>query len=252
MYFASLERYFARPRPALPYRDAAAYGARLAGVIVKYQAEAGRAAATLGAPVHVIPNGVPLSPAGPPACHPGGVLVIGTAARVNPQKKLEELLAAVRQAHDRLPPYVLRIAGGMERGCDAYAAGLRNLAAGLPVEWLGEVHDLAPFLHDLDVFVLVAEPAGCPNASLEAMAAGLPVLATDVGGMGEQVEDGVSGRVVPRGDSAALAAALVELSREPERRACWGGAARKRIADCFSLPRMVAAYRRLCLGAHSG
>jgi glycosyltransferase involved in cell wall biosynthesis len=248
MYFASLERYFARPRPGLPYRDAAEYGARLAGVIVKYQAEAGRAAAALGAPVHVIPNGVPLLPAAPRAVRPGGTLVLGTAARIHPQKKLEDLLAAVRQAHDRLPPYVLRIAGNVERGCEEYAATLRSLAEGLPVEWLGEVHDLAPFLHGLDVFVLVAEPAGCPNASLEAMAAGLPVVATAVGGIGEQVEDGVTGRVVPRGDSAALAAALVELAGAPEPRARWGAAGRRRIGERFGLQRMVAAYRRVCLG----
>jgi glycosyltransferase involved in cell wall biosynthesis len=248
MYFASLERYFARPRPALPYRDAAEYGARLAGVIVKYQAEAARAAATLGAPVHVIPNGVPLSPAASPAPRSDGVLVLGTAARIHPQKKLEELLSAVRQAHDRLPPYVLRIAGGVERGCEEYAVTLRSRAKGLPVEWLGEVHDLASFLHDLDVFVLVAEPAGCPNASLEAMAAGLPVVATDVGGIAEQVEDGVTGRVAPRGDSAALAAALVELAAEPGLRGRWGAAARRRVGERFGLERMVAAYRRVCLG----
>jgi glycosyltransferase involved in cell wall biosynthesis len=248
MYFASLERYFARPRSALPYRDTTEYGARLAGVVVKYQAEADRAAATLGAPVHVIPNGVPLSPAMSPPPRRGNLLLLGTAARIHPQKKLEELLAAVRLAHDRLPPWVLQIAGGVERGCEEYAAGLRSLAEGLPVEWLGEVQDLAAFLGDLDVFVLVAEPAGCPNASLEAMAAGLPVVATDVGGIGEQVEDGVTGRVVPRGDSAALAAALAELAAEPEVRGRWGAAARRRVGERFGLERMVAAYRRLCLG----
>src|SRR4029077_9324284 len=60
MYFASLDRYFARPRPGLPYRTAADYGRRLRGVIVKYQSERERAETLLGAPVHVIPNGVPV------------------------------------------------------------------------------------------------------------------------------------------------------------------------------------------------
>ena len=65
MYFESLERYFARPRPGLPYRSGRDYGARLAGVIVKYRGEADLAARLLGAPVHVIPNGVPILPLDP-------------------------------------------------------------------------------------------------------------------------------------------------------------------------------------------
>ena len=60
MYFASLARYFANPRPALPYGDAREYGARLAGVVVKYEAEVEQARRTLGARVGVIPNGLGL------------------------------------------------------------------------------------------------------------------------------------------------------------------------------------------------
>ena len=80
---------------------------------------------------------------------------------------------------------------------------LRRLAEGLPVEWLGSLDETVEFLRDLDLFVLVAEPPGCPNASLEAMACGLPVIATDVGGMREQVVDGVTGRLVGRTMSTA-------------------------------------------------
>jgi glycosyltransferase involved in cell wall biosynthesis len=246
MYFTSLEQYFSRPRPGLPYLEPRDYGARLAGVIVKYEAEAPRAAAALGCPVHVIPNGVPL--ADPvPARPAGGTLVLGTAARVSPQKKLEELLAALRLAQGRLPPHVLRVAGGVERGGDGYADQLRRLADGLPVEWPGEASPVGSFLRGLDLFVLVAEPAGCPNASLEAMAAGLPVVATDVGGMAEQVEDGVTGRLVPRGDAAALADALADLAGNPALRAEYGAAARARVAARFGLHRMVRDYCRVCL-----
>src|SRR4029077_2055635 len=110
MFYDSLQRYFMRPRPGLPYRTGLDYGKRLAGVIVKYRAEAKLAAELLGAPVHVIPNGVPLDGARNGAGPTGERLVIGTAARISPQKKLEELLLAVRCAHARLPDYVLRIA----------------------------------------------------------------------------------------------------------------------------------------------
>ncbi len=233
MYYASLNRALRRPRAGLPYRDARAYGARLAGVIVKYAGEAKLAAETLGAEVFVIPNGVPPfdRPAPRPRDRPR--VVFGTAARLSPQKKLDALLQALRRAAPGLPPHVLRIAGSAERGSEAYASALREGARGLPVEWIGEVADPGAFLADLDVFAMISEPAGCPNASLEAMAAGLPVVATDVGGAGEQVIDRETGRLVPRDDEEALAAALVELGRDPALRERCGAAGRARASERF-------------------
>jgi glycosyltransferase involved in cell wall biosynthesis len=251
MFFSSLVRYFTHPRAGLPYRTAADYGARLAGVIVKYSGERTQAAA-LGAPVSVVPNGVPL-PSRPwrPPCRQGP-LVLGTLARISPQKKLADLLAALRLAGPRLPPHVLRIAGGVEPGSEDHAAELRRRADGLPVEWLGGTHDPESFLRDLDLFVLVAEPAGCPNASLEALALGLPVIVTDVGGAAEQVIDRVTGRLVPRRDVGALADALCELASDPERRIQLGIAGRQYVSDHFSPARMIAGYRRVCLGEGVG
>lgn len=251
MCFTSLEKYFARPRAGLPYRTAREYGARLAGVVVKYAAEAARARETLGAPVHVIPNGVALGDAARRAPAPGAPLAIGTLARLSPQKRVEDLLDALRRAAPRLPPHVLRIAGGPERGAEAYAAELRERARGLAVEWAGEVEDERPFLRGLDLFAMISDPPGCPNASLEAMAEGLAVVATAVGGAVEQVVDGASGRLVPSGDAAAFAEALVELARDPARRARFGAEGRARVAERFSLERMVGAYRELCLGARA-
>jgi glycosyltransferase involved in cell wall biosynthesis len=252
MYFTSLEQCFARPRPGLPYRCGADYGARLAGVVVKYQAEAARAAQMLRTAVRVIPNGVPLSP--PPTWdrQANDRFVVGTAARISPQKKLEELLTALRLAHGRMPPYILRIAGGADRKCEAYAEELRALANGLPVEWVGELDDPRPFLRGLDLFALVAEPAGCPNASLEAMAEAVVVVATDVGGASEQVEDGVTGRLVPRGDARALSEAISELAWDTARRRAWGAAGRARAEAYFDQRRMVADYRLLCLCQGTG
>jgi glycosyltransferase involved in cell wall biosynthesis len=249
MYYESLARYLARPRPGLPYRSAADYGARLAGVIVKYHGERDRAQRTLGAPVHVIPNGVTLLDvaAGPRPEDEDRPLAIGTLARLDPRKKVHELLDALARANGRMPPYVLRIGGGVERGCAEYAAELRTRANGGHVEWAGEVGDPGAFLRELDLFALIAEPAGCPNASLEAMSAGLPVVATDVGGIAEQVVEGVTGHVIPAGDADALADALVRLAHDAATRARLGQAGRERIRTDFSLDTMVAAYRRLCV-----
>jgi glycosyltransferase involved in cell wall biosynthesis len=246
MYFASLERYFARPRPGLPYRTAAEYGRRLRGVIVKYQAEAQLATSLLGAQVHVIPNGVPMN--GPPQTRSAnGHLVIGTAARINPQKRLEDLLAAVSLAHSRLPPYTLQIAGAAETGAEDYADELRRAAHGLPVEWLGDVTHVGMFLNGLDLFAQISEPAGCPNASLEALAAGLAIVATDVGGAAEQIVDGVTGRLVPRRDPTALAEALVQLAHDSALREHFAHSGYEHAQRRFSLDRMVADYRRICL-----
>ncbi|XYH95495.1 glycosyltransferase [Sorangium sp. So ce1128] len=256
MYFASLRRYFASPRRGLPYRAPRDYGARLAGVIVKYEAEAALAAEVLGAPAHVVPNGVALGPRPPAAPRASrderARLAIGTAARIHPHKKLDELLSALRLAAPRLPPHVLRIAGGVERGAEAHAEELRRMAAGLSVEWVGELADTRAFLSDLDMFALIAEPAGCPNASLEAMAEGLPVVATAVGGMSEQVDDAVTGRLVPPADAAALAGALVELAADPALRARMGAAGWERARERFSLERMVRDYVGVCLGRRAG
>lgn len=248
MLFSSFERHFARPRAGLPYRTFHDYGRRLAGVIVKYEAERERAERLLRAPVFVIPNGVPREDeerGSPPA---RGTLVIGTAARLDPRKHVDRLLRALRLAHDRLPPYVLRIAGEEEPGAPGHADELRSLARSLPVEFVGELDDTRGFLRELDLFVLVAEPAGCPNASLEAMAQALPVIATDVGGMGEQVADGVTGRLVGREDEAALAAALVELGTDPPLRAAMGAAGRERARQRFRLETMIDGYASVCLG----
>lgn len=246
MCFESLERYFADPRPGLPYGSTLEYGRRLAGVVVKYAGERRRAEEALGAPVHVIPNGVPVEEDSGLERPFGALLTIGTAARLDPRKHVDRLLRALRLAHPRLPPYVLKIAGGAEPGFADHVSELRALAADLSVEFVGEPKDMSGFLRTLDVFALVAEPAGCPNASLEAMAQGLPVVATAVGGMSEQVEDGVTGRLVGREDEAGLADALVQLAHEADLRTRMGKAGRARAQSRFSMPAMVERYVEVC------
>ena len=191
-----------------------------------------------------MPNGVPLEPL--PAAHgPRPLVVLGTAARIATQKKLEDLLLAVRSVAHRLPPYELRIAGGPESGAEEYARHLREMAAGLNACWLGDVEDTTAFYRDLDLFAMISEPAGCPNASLEAMSAGLPVICTDVGGAAEQVLDGCTGRVVPRGDAVAFGEAILDYACDSKLRAQHGAAGRQRIVEHFGVARMVAGYRRV-------
>lgn len=246
MWFSSLEKCLENPPPGLPCRTAADYGRLLDGIVVKYSAEAERAAA-LGTRVTVIPNGVVLPVRPLHRAHVNERLVFGTAARISPQKRLDELIAAFRLALPDLPDAVLRIAGGVETGAEECAAELRELSADLPVEWLGETQDVAAFHAGCDVFVMISDPAGCPNASLEALAAGLPVIATDVGGAAEQVVDGVNGLLVPARDVSAFARAMVGISADPARRDAMSLAAREHIRRHFRLERMTADYLALII-----
>ncbi len=247
MLFSSMEKYLASPRADMPWTTARDYGGRLTGFVVKYEREAALAAEVFGAPVHVIPNGLPLPPAGPPR-RALRELILATTARISPDKCLHELLAAVRLAAPSLPPFKLRIAGSAEREGRAYARALRQSARGIPVEWCGEVTDIQRFLAAADVFLMISEPAGCPNASIEALAAGLPVIATDHGGASEQVLDGVTGRLVPRADAAAMAAAIIDLAGDFSLRQEMGRAARLHAERCFSIDTMSAAYADLFFG----
>jgi glycosyltransferase involved in cell wall biosynthesis len=246
MWFSSFDRTIENPLPGLPSRVPQDYGRLLESFVVKYGREAERAQA-IGAPVKVIPNGVvmPDQPRRRPRVE--GALVFGTAARISPQKRLDELIEAFRLALPELPDCVLRIAGGVETGAEECAESLRELAKGLPVEWLGETQDIGGFHAGCDVFVMISDPAGCPNASLEALASGLPVIASDVGGASEQVIDGVNGRLVPARDVSAFAEAMIDLAHHAAKRDAMSEAARDHIRKHFTLERMTNDYLRLFL-----
>ncbi|MCW1923979.1 glycosyltransferase family 4 protein [Luteolibacter arcticus] len=246
MWFSSFERTMENPPPGLPCRVPRHYGRLLESFVVKYGAEAERAKA-IGAPVAVIPNGVLLPDQPRRRSHFKGKLVFGTAARISPQKRLDELIEAFRIALPELPDCVLRIAGGVETGAEECAESLRELAMDLPVEWRRETQDIGGFHAGCDVFVMISDPAGCPNASLEALASGLPVIASDVGGASEQVIDGVNGRLVPARDVRAFANAMVDLAHDATKRDAMSVAAREHIRRHFTLERMTNDYLRLFL-----
>jgi len=120
------------------------------------------------------------------------------------------------------------------------AAGAADLA------WLpGERADVADVMRGLDCFVLPSLAEGVSNTILEAMASGLPVVATAVGGNAELVAQGRTGEIVPPDDVDAMAQALVRVATDPERAAAMGLAGRAEIERRFSLQAMVAAYQAL-------
>jgi glycosyltransferase involved in cell wall biosynthesis len=122
---------------------------------------------------------------------------------------------------------------------------VRSLQLDDRVHLFGKRDDVAQCLAASDVFVLSSRWEGNPLAVMEAMASGLPVVGTAVGGVPELVESGQHGILVPPGEPAELARAMLLLCRNPETRASMGAAARERSGRQFGLPRMVEAYDAL-------
>jgi glycosyltransferase involved in cell wall biosynthesis len=124
-----------------------------------------------------------------------------------------------------------------------------RLGAGSSVRLLGERTDVAELLATADVFVLSTRSEGLPLSVLEAMAAGLPVIASNVGGIPELVVHGVSGVLVPPGDPNALAEAIEGLVQNPSLAHELGDAGRRRVVENFDLEAVreahLALYRRL-------
>jgi glycosyltransferase involved in cell wall biosynthesis len=112
----------------------------------------------------------------------------------------------------------------------------------------GAISDVPNVMRALDVFVLPSLQEGISNTVLEAMASGLPVVATAVGGNVELVEEGRTGRLFEPGDAAALAALLDGYAARPEERSVHAAAARRRALEQFALPVMVARYQELYEG----
>lgn len=113
------------------------------------------------------------------------------------------------------------------------------------VRLTGLVKNIPAVLRSVDIIALSSFHESFPNAIMEAMAASLPVVATDVGGARELVVDGHTGYLVPSGDAAALADRMAALCDDPEARRKMGEAGRRRIVEEFSVEKMVRNFERL-------
>jgi len=195
--------------------------------------------------VEVIANGVPPAPA--PLPHrrelPPVILYSG---RLRTRKAVAVLLAAMARVLAAFPNCRLVIVGDGEQGARV-AAAVRERGLAHRVELAGALPRPAAMarLAAADVFCLPSIYEGLPLAILEAMAAGLPVVATAVSGNPEAVEDGVTGLLVPPESATALADALIKLLADPERRRAMGEAARARVAERFSIDRIAAEHLAL-------
>ena len=148
----------------------------------------------------------------------------------------DTLLAAVPAIRDAFPDVAVKIIGGGEVPSELRAQV--DALAGT-VEFVGERSDIPEVLTATDIVVQASRSEGLPTVMMEAGAAGIPVVATDVGGTRDVVEDGATGLLVPPEDPQALAAAVVQLLGSPERRRAMGLNARASILRRFSLDRQA-------------
>jgi glycosyltransferase involved in cell wall biosynthesis len=171
-------------------------------------------------------------------------LVLATIARFDPVKRLEVLLRALPLVVARVPEAQLLVVGdGPER--DALHALARTLALGARVVFTGAIPDAARVLPLVDLYLTASRREGLPTALLEAMACGVPVLATEAPGHVDAVEPEITGRLVPPDDAPGLAAAAARLLRDPALRARMGQAGRERVERHFTRARMLAEIAAL-------
>lgn len=202
-------------------------------------------------PVQVVHNGIEVGPLprpsrmGSPVRHalaiPDDAPVVGTVAVFRDQKRLDLWLEAAARLHGdpapEHPAHFLLVGDGPLRA--SLEDRVRNLGLGGRVHLPGLQEDVRPYLAAMDVFLMSSRYEGLPLALLEAQAAGLPVVATAVGGVPEVIRDGRTGILVPFGEVGALVAALERLLGDPGFRRAMGDRGRRRVESEFSVHRMV-------------
>jgi sugar transferase (PEP-CTERM/EpsH1 system associated) len=175
---------------------------------------------------------------------PEGGLLIGAVGRLVDVKDHAALIDAVYELRRRGHNALAVISGdGPLRG--ELAARIARMGLESSVRLLGHRPDVEAVFAAVDVFVQPSKSEGMSNTILEAMASGLPVVATRVGGADEMVVDGETGVLVPAGDGAALIDALDRLASRESLRRAMGRAGRIRAHRDFSLQHMVSAYQSL-------
>jgi sugar transferase (PEP-CTERM/EpsH1 system associated) len=179
---------------------------------------------------------------------PPGSIIVGSVTRFEEIKDPLNLVRSFIEARRSLQPAgldvrLLMVGDGPLR---EQAVSLINSMGHGDAAWLpGSRADVAQLLTTMQLYVLGSRREGISNTVLEAMASGLPVIASATGGNLELVVPGVTGRLVPPGDSMALAAAIVDYASDADMRARHGLAARARVVQEFSISRMIREYQDL-------
>jgi glycosyltransferase involved in cell wall biosynthesis len=235
--------------------DRSHYFDRIDRFVAKYSAGAPHPLELAPSKLAVIPNGVPdlastpsdiAKPKLPLDVDPD--LVIGTCCRILHSKRIEFLVDMMAELNDRLPHVTLVIVGAASPRYQKYWDSIQERALNLGVSnihFVGQQADVVSYLRLFRVFVMVATDHGCPNASLEAMSVGLPIVANPNGGTPEQIEHGVNGYLVSDDDPRDMAHRVRILLTNRDMRQRFGEASRRIAREKFSMEKMVDKYLAL-------
>ena len=172
---------------------------------------------------------------------PADAPVAISVARLSPEKDFSTLLRAVRIVKQQVPDFRLRMVGnGAER--EKLESLTQELELTSEVEFLGERSDVPQLLKQAGFFVSSSKTEGISLTVLEAMAVGLPVVTTAVGGNPEIVEEGATGHLVPSENPEALAAAIIAMCQKRHEWPAMGRTARDRIEEHFEIRKMIRGY----------
>jgi glycosyltransferase involved in cell wall biosynthesis len=168
--------------------------------------------------------------------------VIVSIANLIPYKGHADLLRALKAVSVDIPDIKLLLIGedrGIQTQMERSAHEMRISSL---IQYLGRKNDVTPFLAAGDVSVVASYEEGFSNVILESMAAGLPVVATRVGGNPEAVVDGVTGWIVEPRDPEAMAHRITDLLRNPQKAGEWGLQGKERVTELFTVERMVIRH----------
>jgi glycosyltransferase involved in cell wall biosynthesis len=177
--------------------------------------------------------------------------VIGIVARLSEVKGHRFLVSALKRALNEMPDLQLFIVGdGKEK--ESLLVQARQLGIEKKVFFISSVEDTAKVLSAMDLFVLPSLQEGLGLSLMEAMAQGVPIIASDVGGIRSLIQDGVTGKLVKPQDIEGLEKAILELLQDKPKASAYAQSAFKSVKNNFSLEKMVVETERVyleCLGA---
>jgi glycosyltransferase involved in cell wall biosynthesis len=193
--------------------------------------------------IAIIHNGIDLARFSGPAVSTAVRRVV-TVANLRPEKGHDVLIDAAALVAQRFPATRFDIVGGGPLH-EALTRRVHERQLANVVRFAGHQADVSTWLRGADLLVLPSRSEAFPNAVLEGMAAGLAIVASDVGGVPELIEDGRTGLLTPAGDARVLADRILSLIADPALAARLGAAARREVASRYSFERMVTQFEDL-------
>jgi N-acetyl-alpha-D-glucosaminyl L-malate synthase BshA len=169
-----------------------------------------------------------------------GVPTVVHVSNFRPVKRTIDVIEIFKRVRNRMTARLVMVGDGPDRA--AAAARADELGIGADVSFLGMTQNVVDIMSAADVFLLPSETESFGLAALEAMACEVPVVAADVGGLGEVVEDGESGYLLPLGDLESMAGRTIEILENPELRARMGAKGRAVAVEKFSPQTALNAY----------